>query len=195
MGNKFTGSKKVVPREKVPAEQIHRGTHSLLHRPGLGAINYFTAPCLIPAMFYLINLIGKVRSTFFDFLIFGWCNGRRPRNVLRKFETIWTRGSLVIAVCSLKLKPISAICKRVLVFHGGSAPENTTSKYRSCTFFYGIVVRGVRNQVRPCTLLHRTTATRPSSTRTRTQKVKARWRTSIQPSLEQSELFCCFSLL
>ena len=37
-------------------------------------------------------------------LIFGWCNDRRPRNVLRKFETIWTSGSLVIAVCSLKLK-------------------------------------------------------------------------------------------
>ena len=50
-------------------------------------------------------------------------------------------------------------------------------------------------QVQPCTVLHRTTATRPSSTRTRKQKVTARWRTSRQPSLEQSELFCCFSLL
>ena len=50
-------------------------------------------------------------------------------------------------------------------------------------------------QVQPCTVLHRTAATRPSSTRTRKQKVKARWRTSRQPSLEQSEFFCCFSLL
>ena len=33
VGNKLTSSKKVVPREKVPAEQIHWGTNSLLHRP------------------------------------------------------------------------------------------------------------------------------------------------------------------
>ena len=33
VGNKLTSLEKVVPREKVPAEQIHWGPNSLLHRP------------------------------------------------------------------------------------------------------------------------------------------------------------------
>ena len=54
--------------------------------------------------FALLCSTGGSDPKFLISLIFGWCNGRRPRNVLRKFETIWTSGSLVIAVCSLKLK-------------------------------------------------------------------------------------------
>ena len=117
-------------------------------------------------------------------LIFGWCNGRRPRNVLRKFETIWTSGSLVIAVCSLKLKTDFSNLQASF----GLPRRKCTGKYnfqvsKLYVFLWHGCTRSTK-QVQPCTVLHRTTATRPSSTRTRTQKVKARWSTSIQPSLE-----------
>ena len=79
-------------------------------------------------------------------LIFGWCNGRRPRNVLRKFETIWTSGSLVIVVCSLKLKTDFSNFQASF----GLPLRKCTGKYNfqvsKLYVFYGMVVRGVRNK-------------------------------------------------
>ena len=86
-------------------------------------------------------------------LIFGWCNGSRPRNVLRKFETIWTSGSLVIAVCSLKQKKDFSNLQASF----GLPRRKCTGKYnfqvsKLYVFFNGMIVRRVRNKFRhaPC---------------------------------------------
>ena len=81
-------------------------------------------------------------------LVFGCCNGRRPRNFLRKFEIIWINGSLVIAVCSLKPK----IDFSNLQASFGLPLRKWTGKYNfqvsELYLSYGMVVgpRGVRNK-------------------------------------------------
>ena len=81
-----------------------RSCHTLIFF--LFFLAYICTPRLYKAMYNFVEQFNIPRSgpSFLISLIFRWCNGRRPRNVLRKFETIWTSGSLVIAVCSLKLK-------------------------------------------------------------------------------------------
>ena len=122
---------------------------------------------------------------------------RRPRNVLRKFETILTSGSLVIAVCSLKPN----IDFSNLQARFGLPLRKCTRKYNfqvsELYVFYGMVVGlcGLQNKFSHAPWYIGLRLHDLPNTRTSKQKVKARWRTSRQPSLEQSELFCCFSLL
>ena len=147
------------------------------------------------SFFFKVAREGQIDIFWFLWFLDGAMVGDQEFNVLRKFETIWTSGSLVITVCSLKLKTDFSNLQTSFRL----PRRKYTGKYnfqvsKLYVFLWHGCTRSTK-QVQPCTVPHRTTATRPSSTRTRMQKVKARWRTPIQPSLEQSELFSCFSLL
>ena len=115
-----------------------------------------------------------------------WCGNKRRhklwrhwwRNVAlwrytRKFlktihELYWVKEN------KCKSRKIHPSIQEKLVW-GLAGMTYATSKHHSCTFlWHGCTSRSTRSkkEVQPCNLLHRTTTTRPSSTRTSKQKVE-----------------------